>query len=290
MPWLPGTLQRLFACCKWRLEIVSSMIKAMRRALGRSIEELKFRVRRPPLDASGRYTLRLEPGVIAFRSNDDIGRRTVIAKTFEPEIRAVLAAVSPPGSTVYDIGANVGIHSIHLAALVGPAGRVVAFEPNAIACDELLLNIELNEITNVTVERLALGSRTGQASFLIPRAGQEAYGGFRETPMTGASSSATVTTMTLDGYVERSGIRPAVCKIDTEGAELEILSGASRLIACDDRPTIVFEAADILTRSYEHTAQDVVQFLTARGYVVRPLCEANFIALPAVAARRIATL
>src|SRR5713101_4640646 len=46
-----------------------------------------------------------------------------------------------PGNIVLDIGANIGAHTFHLARLVGPNGRVFAFEPTAFAFHKLLANI-----------------------------------------------------------------------------------------------------------------------------------------------------
>src|SRR5689334_16414097 len=49
-----------------------------------------------------------------------------------------------PGDIVLDIGANVGAHTLPLAQLVGPTGKVYAFEPTLYAFGKQRTNISLN--------------------------------------------------------------------------------------------------------------------------------------------------
>jgi FkbM family methyltransferase len=49
-----------------------------------------------------------------------------------------------PGNAVLDIGRNIGAHTLPLAHLVGPHGRVIAFEPTAYAIRKMRANIALN--------------------------------------------------------------------------------------------------------------------------------------------------
>ena len=57
-----------------------------------------------------------------------------------------------PGSLVLDIGANIGAHTLHLSKLVGPSGRVMAFEPTDFAFRKLRRNLELNPVLASRVE------------------------------------------------------------------------------------------------------------------------------------------
>lgn len=63
---------------------------------------------------------------------------------FEASTTRAYEGIVRPGDTVLDIGANIGAHTLPLARLVGPAGRVVAFEPTRYAHDKLLINLSLN--------------------------------------------------------------------------------------------------------------------------------------------------
>jgi hypothetical protein len=70
-----------------------------------------------------------------------------------------------PGDTVFDIGAHCGVSTWHLSQRVGPAGRVIAFEPDPVNFSLLLQNIELHKLTNVTPLQIAVSDRNGDADF-----------------------------------------------------------------------------------------------------------------------------
>jgi hypothetical protein len=55
-----------------------------------------------------------------------------------------LSQLTEPSSLVLDIGANIGAHTLHLAGLVGPKGRVMAFETTDFAFGKLRRNLDLN--------------------------------------------------------------------------------------------------------------------------------------------------
>src|SRR3979411_2156168 len=67
-----------------------------------------------------------------------------LGNIYERQTKAALRNLVPPASLVLDIGANIGAHTLHLAQLVGPNGRVIAFEPTEFAFRKLSRNLELN--------------------------------------------------------------------------------------------------------------------------------------------------
>ena len=71
--------------------------------------------------------------------------------TYERELQEVFTAHVRPGDVVFDVGANVGFYSLLAARLVGPKGRVVAFEPAARNVALLEQHLRLNRVTNVIV-------------------------------------------------------------------------------------------------------------------------------------------
>src|SRR5690348_16966432 len=52
---------------------------------------------------------------------------------YEPSTTRALERLIRPGAQILDIGANVGVHTVHMARLTGPRGRVFAFEPTTFA-------------------------------------------------------------------------------------------------------------------------------------------------------------
>ncbi len=84
----------------------------------------------------------------------------------EPDLQQVLPRYLKPGMTVFDIGANIGFFAIAAANLVGPTGRVVAFEPNPAVVARLKENVELNGLADrVKIEQSAVGDFDGTAQF-----------------------------------------------------------------------------------------------------------------------------
>jgi FkbM family methyltransferase len=148
-----------------------------------------------------------------------------------PMLRAMVERVSP-GDLVLDVGANIGNHSLYLAA----AGcKVHAFEPNASLCEALQQSIEANGFeSNIEVYNLGLGTQTGKAYF-----------NHLDSNNLGAQSlsldddeSSDIRIIRLDDVNFEKEVK--AIKIDVEGMELPVLQGAARLIE-SDRPALYIE-------------------------------------------------
>jgi FkbM family methyltransferase len=73
---------------------------------------------------------------------------------FERRTALALGRLVEPSALVLDIGANIGAHTLPLADLVGPQGRVMAFEPTDFAFRKLKRNLDLNPSLAGRVESL----------------------------------------------------------------------------------------------------------------------------------------
>ena len=81
---------------------------------------------------------------------------------------AYLTSYQPkPGDVVWDVGAHAGMTAYFLAQMVGPAGKVYAFEPDETNYEFLLQNIQLHELSNVIPVKAALSDKTGTANFCM---------------------------------------------------------------------------------------------------------------------------
>jgi FkbM family methyltransferase len=89
--------------------------------------------------------------------------------TSEPDEQALLQAKLGPGDVFYDIGANIGFFSTLAGRLVGPTGRVFAFEPFSLSADRAEANAALNGFQHVTVVRVAVGRRPGRGTLAMSR-------------------------------------------------------------------------------------------------------------------------
>lgn len=133
-----------------------------------------------------------------------------------------------PGSLCFDIGANIGEKS---EALLEAGARVVAFEPNPEVLPELLARCRRRE--NWSLVPTALGREAAIATLHARAAhGQSGLGADWQGTVV---ATYNVPVVTLDSAIARFG-RPAFCKIDVEGWELEVLRGLSQPV-----PLLSFE-------------------------------------------------
>lgn len=142
----------------------------------------------------------------------------------EPEVVNLLMRVLRTGDLVIDGGANVGFFTMLMAKLVGPTGRVIAFEPAEQNIHKLATNMHLNKFENVTIVSNPLWSKLEQVTF--HHAQQSGYSGLARSPMTVSSQSKQA--VTLDAYLGENGDSPRLLKLDIEGAELQALIGAAK--------------------------------------------------------------
>lgn len=167
-----------------------------------------------------------------------------------------LASLLSPGHVFYDVGAHMGYYTLLGAELVGPRGRVVAFEPNPENLDYLRRHVAINAYDNVEVRGEAVAGDVGELRF---DASGDSF-----TGRLAAGGSLAVTVTTLDRAHAEGAPLPAVVKIDVEGAELDVLHGAEAVIAAA-HPVLL-----VATHSAE-LHRDCAQFLQARGYRIEPL-------------------
>jgi FkbM family methyltransferase len=146
--------------------------------------------------------------------------------------------------TVYDCGANVGYFSVILARLVGPTGRVFAFEPSPNSVECLSAAIALNGYSHLTIVPKAVWSGTEALRFA--RGPQDkslvsdhVEGVFGES--SAADSYVEISATSLDEFVYIEGNPPPdFIKVDIEGSEGKAIAGACRLLA-EHRPSLLLE-------------------------------------------------
>lgn len=138
---------------------------------------------------------------------------------YEREKQLEFARALRPGAVVYDIGANVGFYTLLSSVLVGDQGRVYAFEPVPRNVRYLRQHIRLNHLHNVEVLELAVGESAGEASF------DDTLG--HSVGRLSTAGRLCVEVATLDGLMAADVLQPPhVLKIDVEGAEAAVLTGA----------------------------------------------------------------
>lgn len=157
-----------------------------------------------------------------------------------------------PGDVVFDLGANNGFYSAYFGKLVGPTGRVYAFEPFATSALVARLNGELN---GVNVQVFTVGISNRRRKLVLSSA--------TERPVRDKSEPTTSVTLdTLDRYAH---LNPDFLKIDIEGAEIDALAGAKKVLS--RRPNICLEVHTHFFSQYQHRVEDLFDVLPMDDYI-----------------------
>jgi FkbM family methyltransferase len=200
---------------------------------------------------------RCRHGLFMYNRNDQfVGRGLdLYGQWCEFDIQLVRRFLAP-GDTAIDVGANIGTHAIAYADMVGPTGRVHAFEPQPRNFHLLAGNVALNALENVVCHPWAVGDAKREIALpsLPPPDVPFNFGAMALShPSTGGEHVPLVPLDSLDFPACK------LIKIDAEGMEPQVLDGARELIArC--RPLLYVE------NNEPEASKPLSQRLTALGY------------------------
>ncbi len=180
---------------------------------------------------------------------------------WEPVEAALMTEYVQAGDVAVDVGAHIGIHTMHLCSLVGSQGRVIAIEPQRKLYRELFYNLTANGFENATLFFNAIGNGSGSIELGLVEMGNE---GARRCEL---GSKEFVDLRTIDSLnLEQLDF----LKIEVNGMELDALAGAERTIArC--RPKILIELWDVTAGT---------DWLEDHQYEVSHCAGLNYFALP----------
>ena len=159
---------------------------------------------------------------------------------YEPATTRLFQETLQPGMVVIDIGAHVGYYTLLAAKLVGPTGKIYAFEPEPGNNETLNKNIELNKYSNIEAIRMAMSDKEGNATMYLTSLDSGRHSLFQhDLPKRG---NTVVETTTLDRFWESTEWpRIDLIKIDVEGAEVAVLDGMTRMLEELPRLKIIIE-------------------------------------------------
>jgi FkbM family methyltransferase len=208
--------------------------------------------------------VRLRSGALIFVDPADYLQLLVYyLGTFEPHYKLYLRACAGDGATIIDVGANIGVHTVESAGLVGPAGCVLSIEPAPSNVQALKRNVALNQLTNVTVIEVAVGDSVHTATLSLARGGNQ--GMFTLAPME-SEISYDVEVRRIDDLLEERSITSVdLIKMDIEGSEFRALRGA--LVTLQRwRPTLMIELNEKALRNCGSSVSEIKEFLGNLDY------------------------
>lgn len=171
-----------------------------------------------------------------------------------------LAAYVEPGSTVIDVGANVGFFTKRFAQWTGREGRVIAIEAEELNYQRLLKRIAKEGLTHqVDPIQAAVAEKPGTLMLQLnpDHPGDHKLG----------EDGVPVKAVTLDGLMEERGW-PTVSfiKIDVQGAEMRVFAGAKSLLQ-RMKPALFVEVDDAHLTNQGTSAEHLIDHLMGQGYV-----------------------
>jgi FkbM family methyltransferase len=165
-------------------------------------------------------------GLLLYNIHDlYIGRSLDLYGEFSEGEIELFGQFLKPGMVAVEVGANIGAHTVFLAQAVGPAGQVLAFEPQRVVFQTLCANLALNSITNVRTFHTAVGQAPGE--IVVPVLDCLHEHNFGGLGLGNHAYGERVPLVTLDS------LQLPVChllKIDVEGMEQNVLEGARETI------------------------------------------------------------
>ena len=198
---------------------------------------------------------------------------------YEPATLAVIRRLLRRGDTFIDIGANEGYFTVVASRLVGPAGRVLAVEPQSRLGPVLAQNLALNLCTNVVVIQAAISDHSGTSVLhLTPDMNTGASGLAAPTRYRLATQPTPL--MTLPDLLARAPGTPPVVKMDIESFEHEAIHGGEALFRAGSVRALILELHYDMLRKRKLDAEAVPRLLRACGYEQEAFCGALVWARP----------
>jgi FkbM family methyltransferase len=236
------------------------------------ITSAEFRQKNPDFAQTNERTVvikEIAEGVRLFIDlSDHVIGLNILRGRYEQDEIALVRTLLKPGDSAIDAGSHIGFFTMVMAALVGPAGRVYAFEPLDTNAELLERSIAENRFgERVAFQRAAVGAASGTATLTFPAETLNSGGAYLlrsgAAPLTG-NQTRRVPMVALDDLPLKRPVR--LIKMDVEGAEPQVLKGAERLLR-NDRPTVLSEVHPTqLERASGVRAEDFLGQLRSLGY------------------------
>jgi FkbM family methyltransferase len=184
-------------------------------------------------------------------------------RSYERKDFEMLRRLVPRGATFFDVGANIGWYSLHVAA-ADPTAKAYAFEPVPSSFDWLRAGVELNALPNVESVPMAVSDRTADIVLYVD---EEIAGAASAAPSTDGEELRGVRcrAVRIDDFARERNVAPDVVKLDIEGGELAALRGAPHTLTTH-RPIVFCEMLRKLAKPFGYHPNDIIALMREHGY------------------------
>lgn len=183
----------------------------------------------------------------------------------ESETELIKKIVSD-GDVVLDLGANIGYYTMIFAKLIGPKGKVFAFEPEPNNFELLKKNLTINGYQNSTIEDAAVSDENGEIKLYLSEGRATNHRTFHSKSV--SKNFVVVKKVKLDDYFKNNPIRKRISfvKMDVEGSELDALKGMTSILNENKNIKILIEFAPQNIREFGAQPSDLLKILRNHGF------------------------
>ena len=199
-----------------------------------------------------------------FLSKKGLGLSVSHYGTYEELEAKIMEEKIEIGNIVVDVGANIGLHTLNMARIVGNAGQVFAFEPDPSNFEILKKNAKINNYKNIILEQKAVGDKHGRTT-LYQSDNPINHRIFPQTER--ANNQVQVELTNLDNYFDSDMIdKINFIKIDVEGMEFGVLKGMKNILKNNKKIKTLFEFVPKDTIEAGFIPIELLDYLTSNGF------------------------
>lgn len=212
----------------------------------------------------GDICIRVNTGHFLFLKSNSVSDLTYFGNNPSHERVLTIIKTLQEGQVFVDVGANVGYFSFYAAEKVGNQGKVFAFEPSKREFIRLLKGQLVNKFKNIITFPIAISDYSGFAELVVEEfhTGMNRLAGSQN--INRGNEKWITPCDTLDKIMEDYFID--VLKIDVEGAELNVLQGAQKLLTAQRVGTLIIEITPAYLSLFNAEKEDIYQMLKIAGY------------------------
>jgi len=198
-------------------------------------------------------------------------RLPILTGEIEPSQTELMKKIVKPGMIVFDLGANFGWFSLVLSKLVGSSGRVYTFEADPTLIDILKENIELNNLSNISIQPMAVSNKEGVSKFSI----NKSYDTRNQLDsISNSGNTINVEIISLDEFCKKEKIKKVdFIKMDIEGSEPKALEGMKKIISDNPQLKIITEFNQNAMHDVGASPENLINFLQDAGFVIEEINE-----------------
>jgi FkbM family methyltransferase len=200
------------------------------------------------------------------RVEEEIGRAIYYKGVFEDAETLFFRGQISDSSVCFDVGANIGYYSLLFASL-NRSGSVHSFEPVPLNYHLLSINALLNGFANLHANLCAIAEKEGSAELTIST--DSAYSSLMHAGRKPVANKIRSALTTIDAYCSKHDIgRIDVLKVDVEGAEGNVLSGAHEVLRDPQRRprTVMLELYEPMLMQFGFSATEIFRSMVGFGY------------------------